>query len=356
MSLSERLRERIAREGPISFLDFMDAALYDPEEGYYARGARIGEGGDFVTSPHVSPAFAGALARAFAYDADRLGSGPFDFVEVGAGDGRLLEQLMLWLARMDPDLHSRLTVTAVEASAAAREALRARGIQPTPRILAGVDELPEGSVSGWIFSNELYDALPVARVVGSAEGLREQRVGVDARGEGFAWVEAPVPPALAEHLNAVGVALQPGQAGEIAAGAEALHRRLARSLARGWLVTIDYGHPARILYHPFARPNGTLAVHRGGRQGGDPLRSPGEQDLTAHVNWDVLIRAGEREGLRVDRLVRQGIYLTEAGVFDFATTDPEKWRVYRLVDPGGMGEEISVLVQSKGVAAGAATL
>jgi SAM-dependent MidA family methyltransferase len=356
VSLFERLRERIAREGPISFLDFMDAALYNPEEGYYARGAAIGEGGDFVTSPHVSPAFAGALARLFAFDADRLGPGPFDFVEVGAGDGRLLEQLTLWLATLDSELHSRLTVTAVEASAAGREALRARGIQPTPRILAGVDELPEGSVSGWIFSNELYDALPVARVVGSAEGLRELRVGIDARGEGFAWVEAPAPPSLAEHLGGVGVTLQPGQVGEIAAGAEALHRRLARSLARGSLVTIDYGHPARILYHPFARPNGTLAVHRGGRQGGDPLLSPGEQDLTAHVNWDVLIRAGEREGLRVERLVRQGIYLAEAGVFDFATTEAEKWRVYRLVDPGGMGEEISVLVQSKGVTTGAATL
>ena len=356
MSLSERLRERIAREGPISFLDFMDAALYDPEEGYYARGAPIGEGGDFVTSPHVSPAFAGALARVFAYDADRLGSGPLDFVEVGAGDGRLLEQLRSgsreWIRTCIP----ALTVTAVEASAAAREALRARGIQPTPRILAGVDELPEGSVSGWIFSNELYDALPVARVVGSAEGLREQRVGSTRGGTASRGSRLRCRPTLAEHLDAVGVALEPGQAGEIAAGAEALHRRLARSLARGWLVTFDYGHPARILYHPFARPNGTLAVHRGGRQGGDPLRAPGEQDLTAHVNWDVLIRAGEREGLRVDRLVRQGIYLTEAGVFDFATTDPEKWRVYRLVDPGGMGEEISVLVQSKGVATGAATL
>ncbi len=143
--------------------------------------------------------------------------------------------------------------------------------------------------------------------------------------------------------------LQPGQIGEIAPGAEPLHRHLGRALARGWLVTIDYGHPARILYHPFARPNGTLAVHAGGQRGGDPLLAPGEHDLTAHVDWDVLIRAGEAEGLHVDRLVRQGIYLTESGVFDFAANDAEKWRIYRLVDPGGMGEEISVLVQSKGV-------
>src|SRR5262249_31452721 len=89
-SLADRLRERIAREGPISFTDFMEAALQDPEEGYYARGAAIGEPGDFVTSPHVSAAFAAALARVFAFEVERI-KGPVDFVEVGAGDGRFLE-------------------------------------------------------------------------------------------------------------------------------------------------------------------------------------------------------------------------------------------------------------------------
>src|SRR5262249_21712984 len=90
VSLSERLRNRIAREGPISFYDFMRAALYDPEEGYYSRGGAIGDGGDFVTSPSVSPAFARSLARLFLLE---IGSfeGEIDFVEVGAGSGRFLE-------------------------------------------------------------------------------------------------------------------------------------------------------------------------------------------------------------------------------------------------------------------------
>jgi SAM-dependent MidA family methyltransferase len=355
VSLLERLRERIAREGPMSFADFMEAALFDPEEGYYARGASIGEGGDFVTSPHVSPAFAGTLARLFAIDTDRLPAGPLDFVEVGAGDGRFLADFTHWLGRMDPELSARLRVTAVEASAAGREAILGRGIAPAPHVLASVDELREGSVTGWVFSNELYDALPVTRVVGSLEGVRELRVERDPQGEGFRWVQAAAP-ALAAHLEALGVTLEPGQVGEIAMGAEALHRRLGRALARGWIVTVDYGHPARVLYHPLARPVGTLSVHAGGRRGGDPLASPGSQDLTAHVNWDLLLRAGEAEGLRVERLVRQGIFLTESGVFDFAANDAEKWRVYRLVDPGGMGEEISVLIQSKGVAGATKTI
>lgn len=353
MSLSQRLRERIAREGPISFSDFMEAALYDPEEGYYTRGASIGEGGDFLTSPHASPAFAAALARLFSIDAEHL-PGPVDFVEVGAGNGRFLEDFTAALAQIDPELQARLRLTAIEASPAGRDTLAARRLQPQPRILASVEELAEASLQGWIFSNELFDALPVARVVGSEDGLMELRVGVAA--DAFVWVVTPAVAPLREHLESFGVTLEPGQKGEIALAASGLHRRLTRALTRGWMVIFDYGHPARMLYHPFARHEGTLAVHLRGRRGGDPLLHPGHQDLTAHVNWDVLLRAGEAEGMRAERLMRQGLFLTEAGIFDFAGNDAEKWRIFRLVDPGGMGEEISVLIQSKAVTSGAATL
>ena len=345
MSLPERLRDAIAREGPISFYDFMRAALYDPEEGYYARGAAIGEGGDFLTSPHVSPAFAAALARLFAIETQEI-EGPVDFVEVGAGEGLFLEDFTYALARLDPDLHARLRATAIEGSAQARRALAARPIEPAPRILEDAAALEAGSVRGWIFSIELYDALPVLRVQGSEEGLRELRVGW--RGGAFVWVTAAAPEAAREHLARFGIVLEPGQKGEIAPDAAPLHGRLARALERGSLVTFDYGHPARILYHPFARREGTLAVHSGGRRGGDPLERPGVRDLTAHVNWDVLLAAGEAEGLRAERLTRQGMFLPEIGILDFVRSEAEKWRVFRLVDPEGMGEEISVLVQRKG--------
>ena len=351
VSLSQRLSHRIAREGPISFYDYMRAALYDPEEGYYARGAAIGDGGDFVTSPHVTPAFARCLARLFAMEAGEL-EGRVDFVEVGAGGGRFLEDFALTLRALDPALHERLRLTAVEASEAGRRALAARGIEPLPRILADAAELSPGSVRGWIFSNELYDALPVVRVEGSEAGLRELRVIWKA--DRFAWEAAPAPEALREHLARFGVELEPGQKGEIAPDAAPLHRQLARALERGSVVAFDYGHPARVLYHPFARHGGTLAVHSGGRRGGDPLERPGERDLTAHVNWDVLLAVGEEEGLRADRLVRQGLFLSEMGILDFAESDAEKWRIFRLLDPEGMGEEISVLVQRRDVAHGGA--
>ncbi len=340
--LAERLRDRIRREGPISFADFMEAALYDPEAGYYSRGAAIGEGGDFVTSPSVSPAFAATLARRFADDAEVL-DGPLDLVEVGAGEGRFLADFRTALERDHPAVATRTRLTAVERSPAARKKLSDLGFD----VRGSADEVPARSVNGWIFANELYDALPVARVRGAAGGLEELRVGTEA--DRFVWVAAPAPAGWMDRFARGGAALQPGQIAEVRLLAAGLHRRLARALARGRLVVFDYGHRTRTLFHPLARPAGTLAAHRGGRRGGDPLEDPGEGDLTAHVDWDELVAAGEAEGLESDGPIRQGRFLSEAGVFDFARDQAEKWRAYRLVDPAGMGDEISVLVQSRGM-------
>ncbi|MEO8349495.1 MAG: SAM-dependent methyltransferase [Acidobacteriota bacterium] len=343
-ALADRLRERIRREGPISFADFMEAALYDPEGGYYARGPRIGEGGDFVTSPTLSPAFAAAIARRFAADASRL-EGPVHFVEVASGDGRFLADFTAALSRNHPGISARTVLTAVERSASGRAALTNLPVE----VRMDAAELVPGSVSGWIFANELYDALPVARVRGAAGGVGLEELQVGVSGDRFAWVVRPAAPELAAHLAARGVMLEAGQVGEIRPAASALHRRLARALARGRIVLFDYGHRAPTLYHPLARPSGTLAVHEGGRRGGDPLERPGERDLTSHVDWDELIAAGESEGLATEGPIRQGRYLTESGIFDFVRNEAEKWRVYRLVDPAGMGDEISVLVQSRGM-------
>lgn len=324
----------------------MAASLYDSEQGYYARGAAIGERGDFVTSPSITPAFAATIAAKFAQDAAHF-PGVVDFVEVGAGEGRFLEDFASALALGNPDVGGRVRLTAVEKSRTARAALKEKRIAPAPEVLESSEELREVSITGWIFSNELYDALPVVRVMCGAEGLEELRVGADSKG--FVWSHAPAPPVFAEYLASFGVDLEPGQIGEISFAAGPLHRRLARALARGRLVGFDYGHRAGTLYHPLARRQGTLAVHFAGRRRGDPLARPGEMDLTAHVNWDDLIRAGEEEGLATEGVIRQGRYLAEAGILGLVPSEAEKWRTFRLLDPEGMGEELSVLIQSRGL-------
>ena len=349
VTLSERLRRRIAREGPISFQDFMEAALYDRAEGYYAKGGRIGEGGDFATSPTISPLFARTIAKAFRRQTEGL-EGEIDFVEVGAGEGVFLEQFAKSLSLDSPGFASRVRLTAVERTEAGRRALAGRGGLAGVRLYASADELAEESLKGWIFCNELYDALPVSRVRGAAEGLEEMRV--DAGPERFRWVALPASEELRGHVARLGLILAPGQTAEVSPRAGTLHRALARALARGALVVFDYGHRSRTLYHPAARFFGTLAVHSGGRRGGDPLERPGEVDLTAHVNWDELVRAGEAEGLTTVGVLRQGRYLTEAGLFDLVSSEAEKWRAFRLVDPEGMGEELSVLIQERSQVSG----
>ena len=349
VTLSERLRQRIALEGPISFRDFMEAALYEPEEGYYSKGAPIGEGGDFATSPSITPLFARTIARRFRRDMEGF-EGTIDFVEAGAGGGEMLAELFAEISRTDPALAARVRLTAVERGKAGLESLARLGL-PGLRVLPSAAELARRSVRGWIFSNELYDALPVFRVRAARNGgLEEMRV--TAASEGFRWVFASPVEDLRRQLEDAGAALAPGQVAEVCPEAAALHRALAGALERGCLVAFDYGHRSRTLYHSLARPNGTLAVHSGGRRHGDPLARPGDVDLTAHVNWDSLVRAGEEEGLK-PRDLPAGLLAGQAG----PSTSPgraEKWRAFYLVDPEGMGEELSVLVQKRGESASGA--
>ncbi|HET7451192.1 MAG TPA: SAM-dependent methyltransferase [Thermoanaerobaculia bacterium] len=343
-SLARRLAGRIAREGPIAFRDFMEAALYDPEYGYYARRAAIGEGGDFVTSPSISALFARCVARVFAADAGELG-GRIVFCEAAAGNGRFLRDFRAALETMAPEVSRRTALAAIERSAGARAAIEQSRL--AERVVADVSELAGERFDGWVFSNELYDALPVHRVRLSEGRLLELGVAVSAEG-GFEWTAAPALPELSEYLARFEVVLDEGQIGEINLAAAPLHRALGRLLRRGRLVAFDYGHRASVLYHPAARSRGTLAVHAGGRRGGDPLERPGEVDLTAHVNWDDLAAAGEAEGFAATERLRQSEFLMRAGLFEDAGA-ARPIDAHRLFDPEGLGDDLSVLLQSKGM-------
>jgi SAM-dependent MidA family methyltransferase len=344
VSLADRLAARIGREGPIAFRDFMEAALYDPEDGYYARRAAIGHGGDFVTSPSISPLFARAIARTLARDVANF-EGEIVFCEAASGSGAFLRDFRAALDDLDPGASARTRLWAIERSEAGRDAIAGAGL--AERIAGDVADLAGAGVDGWIFSNELYDALPVHRVRKSEGRLTELAVSLAPGGDSFAWVEQPAKPELCAYLARFGVELTEGQTAEINLEAAPLHRQLARLLARGRIVTFDYGHRAPILYHSHARHSGTLAVHSGGRRGGDPLERPGEVDLTAHVNWDDLERAGKSEGFVTERRMRQSEFLVAAGLFEDA--GGRRLEALRLVDPEGIGDALSVLLQSKGM-------
>ncbi len=180
-SLPERIEDRIRSEGAITFAQFMEAALYDPEEGFYAR-APVGERGDFVTGPHVSSAFGVLVARQVEEFFELLDKpDPFWVVEAGAGDGTLAGQILEFL----PTTVRALTnYVAVERSAAGRRAME--GLDAL--VLSDPGEIPSGLV-GCVLANELLDNLPFHWLRGTAAGPVELHVGLE--GDLMALVERP---------------------------------------------------------------------------------------------------------------------------------------------------------------------
>jgi SAM-dependent MidA family methyltransferase len=300
--LKRRLIERIASTGPITFAEFMEAALYDPVEGFYARPP-IGEEAHFVTSPHVSPAFGDLLARQLAESWELLGRPrPFTVVEIGAGDGTLAGHILAAVGAV-PDLAEAVRYVAVERSAGAREALTHGGLEVHPDLRSA------GSVTGCIFANEVLDNVPFRRVRNREGELVEVVVGAD--GDRLVEVERP---AGGELLEATDGAIPPGQERPVSQAAGALVRDLAAGLDRGYAFLIDYGFGA-------GESPGPVHAYRDQDVLPEVLADPGSHDVTAAVDWEAIGAAALAAGLRVwgpvpqrEALLALGFRMWSAGV------------------------------------------
>lgn len=390
MSLLHEIEER----GPLTVAAFFDLALYHPTYGYYARAAqRSGRSGDFFTSVDVGPAFGALIARQIVEMA-RIHSasapapaGPFDIVEAGAGNGRLSRDILMALRHTAPELYARAHLSLVEASPAARAAQREVLGDTTDRLVWSDAQLPP-TFSGVLLANELLDALPVHQVVMRAEGLREIYVLVRRSPNGLPSLiteeRSPSTPALEAYLREAGVTLEDGWTAEINLQASAWVQDASRRLQRGFLLLFDYGHSATELYSA-RHSSGTLMAfsqHQASGaeapQRGRPawLERPGEQDLTAHVDFTSIERAATREGAVSLGLLDQtyfllGLFQPPAETTDTAapTVDPfttlmtetsggrrtaageikARLALKTLLMPGGLGSTMKVLVLGKGV-------
>lgn len=359
--LAELLAKQIAAHGSITFAEFMRACLYHPEHGYYTR-RESARPSDYVTSVDVHPIFGRLFARQLAEMWRELGA-PSEciVVEGGAGMGRLAAHILDFAARELPDFYAAVRYHTVELSSARRSAHTA---MLAAHIAAGraipLAELPRTIPLGVIFSNELLDALPVHRVVRSGGELREIYVALDGVGQ-LTEIAGPLStPALAEYFREQGIELAEGQMAEVGLEAARWIEDAGRRLGCGFVLTVDYGHAARELYDE-ARSRGTLLAYEKHRTTENWLQSPGEQDLTAHVNFTAIERAGSRAGLEPLALVSQSQFLLAlaganrlADFEDASESDAERYRTrlafQTLVHPDGMGEAFRVLVQRKGIA------
>jgi len=376
LQIADLIRER----GPLSVAAFMDLALYDHDLGYYARAAqRSGRAGDFFTSVDVGPLFGELLEIQIAEMAGILESRipnpksqiPFDLVEAGAGNGRLSGDILRAAHRRDPQLYARTRLHLAETSANARHAQRTTlaggpgepvgpvGQNVADRLVSSSQSLPS-SFEGVLLANELLDALPVHQVVMRAGGLRE--VYVDVRDGRLVAIEGPLStPALASHLDRLGVRLEPGWRVEINLRAIDWIRDVAGRLERGFVVLVDYGHEARELYSA-SHASGTLttfARHTMAGPGSSSdvpswLTQPGEQDITAHVDFTSVRAAAEDAGLTTLGFLDQTYFLLAlASLENLSNPSNLKNRMAfkTLMMPGGLGSTHKVMILSKGVGA-----
>ena len=358
--LARALAERIRRSGPIPFAEYMRECLYHPEFGYYSK-PEARRFADFYTSVDLHPIFGRLLARQFAEMWDMLGR-PREFyaVEVGAGTGRLARQILDFAARKLPEFYGALRYVAVEQSRARRERQREN---LRTHLENGTDisaaELPHEIPGGCIFSNELLDALPVHRVLVQRGNLREIYVNFSED----AFTEAPGPltsAGIAKYFEEQHVTLREGQQAEVNLEACEWIQDVGRRLDHGFILTVDYGHEAAELYNE-RHMRGTLLAYSGHRASEDFFAFPGEQDLTAHVNFTALDVWGRRAGLSRTGCVSQMAFLVALGranefadLYDKDSSEVERIRarllLKSLINPEGMGETFQVFIQHKGLA------
>jgi len=338
--------------GWIPFARYMDLVLYAAGLGYYTGGAtKLGGAGDFVTAPEMTAVFATALAR--QVEAILAVAPGREIVELGAGSGRLAGDLLNALAEREA-LPTRYAI--LDPSPDLRQRQRATLARVSPLYanrVVWLDGLP-AAINGAVVANEVLDALP-AHVIARRNGAWLER-GVawnDARG-GFAWAERP---AVARLVALAAERFPEGgdYASEINPGAEALVEDLGRRISHGALLAIDYGFPAAEYYHP-QRNHGTLMGHYRHRAHDDPLLWPGLSDITAHVDFTAMARAGERAGLAVAGFTSQAAFLLGCGILDaLAATGPADSVAYlkaaapvqQLLSPAEMGELFKVLALTK---------
>ncbi|MBC1222886.1 class I SAM-dependent methyltransferase [Nostoc sp. UCD121] len=354
----------------ITFAQFMDLALYHPEYGYYSSDAvKIGfKDSDFFTSPNLCPDFGELLAEQFLQMWEILGKPvPFSLVEMGAGQGLLALHILKYHQQHYPDFFTALEYIIVEKSPTLRQEQQQR-LQDFPVRWCNLEEIPPNAIAGCFFSNELVDAFPVHQFILETGELREIYVTTDSNEKETcsSFIEVtgePSTPQLSEYLDLVEMnftqsAYPDGYRSEINLAALDWLSIVADRLQRGYVLTIDYGHPASRYYNP-RRSQGTLQCYYQHRFHDNPYINIGRQDITAHVDFTALERWGERCSLEKVGFIQQGLFLMALGLGDRIAALSEQKQplsqllqhrdaLHQLIDPTGLGG-FGVLIQSKGL-------
>jgi SAM-dependent MidA family methyltransferase len=329
-----RLKDEIAaNEGWITFARYMELALYEPGLGYYAGGTqKFGREGDFVTAPELGSLFGRTLARQL----EALGDPVLEF---GAGSGALADTL---LSRHVFDYRIVEVSPQLQARQQARLGARAQWLERLPERIRGV-----------VIANEVVDAMPVHAVAWRPNGIMER--GVSFSDDRLVWREKPAQDHLLSQATSLSVPIP--YESEIGLVAQAWMHEIAARLDEGVILIFDYGFPRREYYHP-QRTTGTLMCHHRHRAHAEVFARPGQEDITAHVDFTALAGAAVEAGLEVLGYATQAQFLVNCGITDVlgeANVEnalhyaPLAAEAQRLLSPAEMGELFKVLAVGRGV-------
>lgn len=350
MQLAGIIKEKISKDGPISFHDFMEMALYYPQLGYYtSERNKIGAKGDYYTSASLSAVFGAMIGRQLEEMWNLTGRSGFTIVEYGAGTGALCHDLLNYLKNNKP-FYDRLQYCIVEKS----PSMRAKEKEHLFEKVSWHNSITDiGNFTGCVLSNELLDNFSVHEVVMGDELME---VFVDYQ-DGFFESLRPAPEELKDYFRQLNIALPGGFRTEVNLHAIDWIREIARSLKQGFVLTIDYGHPSAELYSEYRR-SGTLMCYHAHQVNADPYHHIGEQDITAHVNFSALKHWGLKNGLECCGFTDQGYFLRALGLMDYLRRSGENVEsrasschekaiaIHSLLN--GIGTKLKVFIQRKG--------
>lgn len=360
------IKEEINRsqERRIPFSHYMALNLYHPKWGYYNRfNEKIGKGGDFYTSSSVGPIFSEIWANHFVNcwsELNQTTHTPYVILEVGGGTGLFAHGILDVLAAEHPSIYKDVHYLMLEQSAYHLNQQKELLKDHVAKVewltsLTEVEQKPSALRPTIVFSNELFDALPVERIKNEQGKLYECWIEVVDDQIQEIWI--PVKQAsIVNYLNKMGIHLPDGHQLEIPVQAQELYKQMVQVVERGDLYTVDYGWRNDELLQPHRR-NGTLIGYYKHNHVEDFYRMPGEIDLTAHAHFDALMKWGNEMGVETHSYESQREWLIQHGIMDFLQShqdlDPfspivkKNRAIIQLISPGGMGDTFKVLSQRK---------
>jgi SAM-dependent MidA family methyltransferase len=361
--INDRIHNSLAQR--ITFAEYMDLVLYHPQHGYYAsNAARIGESGDFLTSPHLASDFGEMIAIQLHQIWQILGKpSRFTIVEMGAGQGLLASQILEYSQRICPGFFSLIDYLIIEAAPAMIIAQQSR-LKNLPVRWCDWTEIPDQSIIGCFLSNELIDAFSVHQVVVAEQKLQEIYVNKGDSVQIFTEVIDDLSVDQLESywqlnkIDLLGGKYPDRYRTEVNLAALSWLKLVAQKLQRGYVISIDYGYTADRYYNPM-RTQGTLQCYYQHAYHNNPYINIGNQDLTAHVDFTALQNQGELLGLQTVGFVPQGMFLMALGLGeriaaisnsngDIQSLLRHRQNLHQLIDPMGLGK-FGVLIQSQGL-------